>query len=90
MYDYFKKVAWPLTGYPAAGDESESEGYKTAINELFIDFKLNLYSNHPTDTIPRVSLTAFSTTSGTLKIKIKIFYTLGGVAKQAVSDELDL
>ena len=50
MYDYFKKVAWPIDRVPRIqvdGVTMLNTGgeYSDLINELFVDFRLNLYVN---------------------------------------------
>lgn len=57
MYDYFKKIIWPLDKTPSAvvsgityKDQAE---YVTSLKELFVDFRLNLYVNTwPATTVP--------------------------------------
>jgi hypothetical protein len=91
MYDYFNKILWPLKEVPAIGVNITDKQYTSAINELFIDFKLNLYADLPTKKITKVSITQFSNATGDLIIKLRIVYVLfSGTTVSIESDALNL
>lgn len=76
MYDYFKRVAWPLDVLPIIeiGGVFSPE-YVTSINELFVDFRLNLYVNTwQADTLLQVSITRFETIGGNINIELTAEY----------------
>lgn len=73
MYDYFKRILWPLDKLPTifVGETQYAEKnptYVNSINELFVDFRLNLYvdtwpaTNIPTP--PKASITKFQAEEG--------------------------
>lgn len=81
MYDYFKKILWPLDKLPSAVANGitykEQVDYVTSLKELFIDFRLNLYVNTwPTTIIstpPVIYISKFQATNAeSLNIQLSV------------------
>ena len=81
MYDYFKRIIWPLDKLPSAIANGitykDQADYITSLKELFIDFRLNLYVNTWPATIvstpPVIYISKFEATNAeSLNIRLTV------------------
>ena len=85
MYDYFKKIQWPIDRLPKIDVDgvvllSLNKEYSQRMNELFVDFRVNLYANtwpinigNSSIVPPQIAISKFQAdTGGPLNIQIAV------------------